>query len=279
MRAIVDLLTHQTALPQIVQVEQTPAAGRSSATPINGRYLLPIVKGAEFPIDTSSYVLAGGPPIDVDGGDVSSISYAYLLAMYPQFGTVYFNPLLTAGHLDELDFTATFKDDSVAPPVYYPVRLQTGREASLLLQTGQMPTHTAVLPVNAGVTPNRPGVMITDAIDISSYTIDPVSGLAVGADQFMVYWKLYDFSVSDDYAGAIAGPLNGLNEPAIRSVSECEQEPTGFSVYLSPDDGDHWCQVGLLEPIAFCEKTTSIRLAFVNTSTSKVYIATYGVLF
>jgi hypothetical protein len=284
MRAVVDLFSHMTSTPLIVQVEQTPAAGSNSATTINGKYLLPIVKGAEFPIDSNSYVLDVGG--DVDGGDISSISYAYLLAMYPQFEHVYFNPLLTAAHVGELDLTTTFKEMNAAPPygpsppndpIYYQVRAQTGRAVG---DAGQMPTHTALLPINNSLTPGsypRPGLMITDEIDIGPYTLDSL-GNPVGADQFLLYWKLYDFSVSSDVAADV-GALAGHNDPAIRTVLETDQEPTGFSAYISPDNGDHWCEVGLLEPVAFCSKTTKVRLAFMNTSSSKVYIATYGVLF
>ena len=267
MRILVDISSHATGHPDIVQVERTPESGLAGATNITGKYAIPVIKGVEFPVDTSSYVLDGGG--DVNGGDVSSISYAHLLAMYPTFGNVYFNPLLTANNVDEIDFMAEFRDDFTPPNVYMlPVRVQTGRPPAFLIPgpAGQMPTHTALLPVNDTGTVQRPGLLITKEIDLTTYAPD-------GADNFMVYWKLFDFHTAPDV-------VNGSqNDPAVRSILEPDQEPMGFAAYLSPDDGATWCEVGLLEPVGFCDKTKKIRLAFVNRSPNKVYVATYAVLF
>lgn len=265
MRVLVDLRSHVSGAPEITQVEQIPNAGDGVA--INGKYVLPIVPGAEFPIDAASYVLDGGG--DVDGEDVSSISFAHLLASYPQFGNIYFNPLLTAGHVGELDLAFTTFHDPVTG-VDTPVRCQTGRDA--LLNAGQMPTHTALLAQNDTGTNARPGLIVTDEIDISPYTG------GVGADEFMIYWKLLDFSVSEDVRSDY-GTTSGQNTPAFRQVYETDQEPSGFSVYITPDNGDHWCEVGLLEPVAFCAKTTGFRVAFRNENDYKIFLAHFAVLF
>lgn len=273
MRILVDLKSHLTGTePLITQIEKVPEIGVPGSTPINGKYLIPVLPGADFRITSSDYVLdALG---NVDGGDVVSISYAHLLARYPMFGHVYFNPLLTDDHVDELDLTATFRDNSGTPPnppVFYPTRAQTGRGTGSP-DSGQMPTHTAILPQNNTVTPSRPGVLITDDIDISSYTG------GVGADEFMAYWHLYDFTVSEDVA-AEYGALAGINTPAVREVQETDPEPTGLSVYISTDSGTNWCGAGLLEPVSFPAKSTEFRVAFVNTGSTKIYLATFGVLF
>lgn len=292
MRVLVDLKSHVVAIqsgqgqqPDITQVEQVPEIG--DPTPINGRYVMPVIRGIDFPVDSSTYVL--NTQGQVDGGDIASITYSHLLSMFPMFGNVYFNPLLTPEHVDELDFTKTFKEVNLPPPdgpsppkqpVYFPVRVQSGREPisqSQTLDPGQMPTHTALLAQNNRVKPPRPGMLITNEIDIGPYTLDG-NGNQVGADDFMLYWKLYDFQVSADIA-ADYGVHAGQNDPAIRSIVEVDQEPTGFSAYISPDDGANWCEVGLLEPVAFCSKTTKIRVAFKNTGSAKVFIATFGVLF
>ncbi len=269
MRIRVDLSSHMTSAdPQIIQVERTPTSGTAGAANINGCYLIPVIKGVDFPIDADSYVLAGPAPGDVDGGDVSSISYAHLLAMYPMFGNVYFNPLLTYKHVEEIDLTATFTDNFTNPPNIYqfPTRIQTGRPSGGPLPQGQMPMNTAILPINPHSLVDRPGVLITNEIDIEPYITD-------GANNFLVYWKLYDFTITHDVANGT------VNDPAIRSVIEPDQEPEDFKVYLSPDNGLSWCEVGLLEPVGFCDKTKKIRLAFVNRSASKIYLATYAVLF
>ena len=272
MRILVDLKSHVTGpTPLITQVEKVPPEGFDGIVPINGKYLIPVIPGADFRITDADYVLDGAG--EIDGGDVSSINYAHLLAMFPMYGHIYFNPLLTDDHVSELDLGAAFKDNSNTPPnppTYYPTRLQTGRYAGSNL--GQMPTHTAVLGLNSAVTPNHPGVMISDDIDISSFTG------GVGADEFMLYWHLYGFYTSDDVV-ASSGAFAGQNTPAVRYVGETEAEPSGFSAYISTDGGANWCDAGLLEPVAFAAKSTTFRVAFLNWSPTKVYIATFAVLF
>jgi len=269
MRILVDLGSHITGDPQITQVERVPPIGVEGQTAINGKYLIPVTPGANVKVDTSSYVLDGGG--EIDGGDVASQSYAWLLAMFPQFENIYFNPLLTEDHVLELDFTQGWNT--------FPTRAQTGREtgAPSGFVEGQAPNMTAILPVNDSMTPSRPGVLVTDLIDIGPFTLD-AGGDPVGTDEFLIYWKLYDFTTTHDVY-AEDGALVGSNTPAIKYALEVDQEPADFEVYFSPDDGVHWIQVGLLEPVAFCEKTTSFRLAFVNHSSTKVYLATFGVLF
>lgn len=272
MRVLVDLKSHVLGSPSIVQVEQDPQLGVAGQIVINGKYALPIMKDVEFPIDETSYILP------VDGGDVSSISFAHLLAMYPMFGTVYYNPLLTATDVTELDLTATFKQyyppDPI--PVFLPTRAQTGR-SNLLPNSGQLPTHTAILAANNTVTPPHPGMLITKEIDIGPYTLDSL-GIPVGADEFMLYWKINSFWISEDISASF-GLNAGTNSPAQRFIQEIDQEPSDFSAYISPDDGDHWSAAGLLEPISFGTKTTKIRLAFTNTARSKVFLAAFAVLF
>lgn len=274
MRILVDLKSHLTDDPQIVQVEKSVELDAAGQVPINGKYAIPVPPGIDFAVNKDSYVLDGGV---VDGGDVVSIAFAHLLAQYPQYGNIYYNPLLTAEHLDELDFDGTFVDRSGEEPVVFTARFQAGRPASDVTDVGQMPTHTALFPVNSGVTPSRPGLLITAPIDISAFTLN-CDGDSVGADEFMVYWKLVGFDFSHDIA-ADFGAQAGINEPALRYLQEVDQEPDDFSAYISTDGGANWCQVGLLEPVAFCDRTKEIMLAFRNDGTSKIYMAHMAVLF
>lgn len=272
MRILVDLKSHVTGSPTITEVTDDPAHGAAGQVAINGRFAIPVPSGTDFPVDSTDYVLNGGI---IDGGDVSSRAFAHLLAMHPMFGNIYFNPLLTDEHVGELDLAASFKVTANPPYLAYP-RFQTGRDAGGA-DDGQMPCHTALLPSNNAVSPTRPGLMITDELDIGPYTQD-CNGNEVGTDQFMLYWKLYDFSMSHDIA-ADYGLHNGKNEPALRYLQEAEQEPTGFSAYITTDGGATWHQAGLLEPIAFCDKTTKVRIAFRNDGTVKRYIACFGLFF
>lgn len=279
MRLIVDLRSHLSnpdPKPEIVQVQRVPALGAEEA--VNGKYVISTPGDIDFPVDAQSYVLdALGR---VDGGDVSSIGFAHLLASMPQYRNVYYNPLLTAAHVSELslDRSEVFVDRSVTPHVTYYPRCQTGREAGVPgAASGQMPTHTAILPANSGILPIRPGLLLTKEIDIGPFTLD-AGGVPVGADEFAVYWKVYSFNVTHDIAADL-GAHAGKNEPALRKIVEVPQEPTGFSVHLSTNDGAQWCRVGLLENVAFCDRSKRIRLAFRNNTSDKMFLACYAVCF
>ena len=270
MRVLVDLRSHLAGTPLITQVERGIPLGQAGKTNINGRFALPLPRGVDFSIDGSSYVLDGGG--DIDGKDVTSIAYAHLLARYPQYKHVYVNPLLTPAQVGQLDFTKQFRDTFTNPPnVYlYAPRVQTGRPnvgAPIAGDAGCMPTHTALLPLNAHATVPRPGVLVTKEIDVGAYTGGQ------GADNFLVHWVLHGFTVGDDVNHG------DTNQPAMRGFYEPDLEPDDFKVYLSTDDGTSWCHTALNDGVGFCDKATKIRLAMVNRSNSKVYVGSYGVLF
>jgi hypothetical protein len=276
MRLLVDLLSHLSSAPEIIQVQQVPVEGAEGDVGINGKYALPVPLDMDFPVDASDHILDGGG--NIDAGSVVSKGFAHLLAAYPQYGNVYFNPLLTSDHVGELvlDQTFWFTDRAQVPPATFYARFQTGRENGVA-DDGQMPTHTALLARNEMMSPERPGLIITDAIDIGPYTLDCDSNPA-GTDEFMVYWKLYAFEVSHDIA-ADAGALADTNTPAIRFLRETPPEPADFKVYLTTDEGANWCEVNLLESVAFCDKTTTVRLAFRNDTAGKIFLASYALLF
>ena len=241
----------------ILQVEKTPELG--DAVPFNGKFVVPIPTGAKVDVDSASYISP------VDGNDVSSLAQAGLLAQYPQYANIVFNPLLAAADVADFDLTTTGPGGEAA-------RVQTGRGAGPA-DTGQAPSMTALLTQNALVSPVRPGCVVTDTIDISGVT----SG--VGADDFMVWWKIYSFSTSDDVLSGY-GATTGLNTPALKSIIEVDQEPASLEVWLSIDDGITWTQMGRLEPTGFCVKNHLLRLAFLNRSTTaKVYLAAYSIMF
>lgn len=260
MRVIVDLGSHITGSPKILQGEKTPNVGTS--LPLNGKFVIPTLEGGQIPLGSTDYVLP------VDGGDLASQTYASLLAQYPMFSNVYFNPLLQDIHVDELDLTASYTD---ANGDVFPTRAQTGRGVGA--NSGNCPGSTAILPVNTKTTPNRPGILITDVINILPFTNN------VGANEFLVFWKIYEFTTSEDIRASY-GLHSGVNSPAIRSIKEIDQEPADFSVYLSSSSScKSWTPVGRLQPLATCSKLSEFRLVFINTGTVKRYLATFGVLF
>lgn len=261
----VNLTSHISGSPRIVQVAHEPSIT------INGGYVIPTPSEDQIPVSSSSYVLP------VDGGDILSQSFANLLARYPQYNHVYFNPLLTDADLDELDLSGTFTDSSVVPPVIYSSRFQTGRAASVGSQTGQMPTSTAILPANTAVSPSRPGLLVTQEIDLSAYALD-CHGNPTGVTEFMPYWCLLGFGVSDDIF-AEDGAFAGANQSVKRTVFTTPQEPAGLTVYLSGNDGASWCPVGAMEPVIFPNPVQKVRMAFVNASSSKLYLAHIALMF
>jgi hypothetical protein len=137
----------------------------------------------------------------------------------------------------------------------------------------------AILPENSAVSPARPGVLVTDTIDIGPYTLDPITGLPVGTDEFLLYWYVYEFTTTQDVHSSF-GATSGQNDPAIRSLVETDQEPADLQVFISINDGTTFVEVQRLVPISFCNKGRLIRIAFKNNSTSqKFYLASYAILF
>lgn len=285
MRILADLrdLVLNPHVPAISEVQKTPDGGEAGRTAINGRFAIPVLRGAEFPVDESSYVQP------VDGSDVSSIAWAHILSAYPMYTNAIFCPLLTPADLLDLDLTAQFKNmvgvNPDDPPVYYPTRAQVGREPGG--GEGLAPMMVAILPLNEAVTPFRPGVLITREFDLPANPMTP--WVLQEADNFLIYWKIYGFDVTHDLA-ADSGGAPG-NEPSVRYLKEIEQEGFGErfgnGVFFSPDNGANWYEVGLLEPLHLCKPTSKFRLAFLNGRSDsapdgtmgKVYLATFGVLF
>ena len=256
MRILADIATHK-----ILQVQSTPDIGESSI--INGKYVIDIPEGSYVEVNSSSYVLNGGV---VDSGSVVSLAFANLLANYPMYDNILFNPLLLASDVNDIDLTAFIPGST-----NFSTRAQVGR-GSVDPQEGLVANSTALLPVNTKASPNKPGVLITDTIDIGPFTG------GIGAREFMVYWKLYTFSTSEDVTSSY-GLTSGLNEPSIKSIIEVDQEPAGFEVLISQDDGTTYFPIGRLEPLAFCDPNTSIRIAFKNSTSQKLYLANYAIMF
>ncbi|MBD3261745.1 MAG: hypothetical protein GF334_08790 [Candidatus Altiarchaeales archaeon] len=261
MRVISDLSSNE-----VLQGEPTPEEGTQSK--MNGRYAVEIPVGS-VEVNAASYT------VPVDGGDMSSLGFSQLLARYPTYENIVFNPLLTTNDVGDLDLAAVIDNTSnqiLASPYTgeYTPRLQTGRFSGV--NVGLAPNSTAMLAVNDHTTPPKPGLIVSDTIDISGVT----GGL--GADSFMVYWRIYQFETSEDIRSSYGG-TSGTNEPAIRYLEETDQEPSLMTVAISNNDGGSWTVVRRFEPVSFCEKGTLVRVAFFNTYPFKLYLANYAILF
>ena len=254
----------------ILQGEKIPELG--DPVPYNGKYAIEIPSFTNVDVDES--VPCADYILPVDGGDLYSRIFQGVLASYPMYDHILFNPLLTNTDMDDLDITA-----ALPLPDGSTTRAQFGRGSTLFQppyqtsnQTGTAPCSVALLPSNKSVTPQRDGLIITTTMDITTET----SG--AGAREFMVYWKIYQFVCTKD-VNAVGGAFAGLNLPALRQIIEVDQEPSELEVFLSVDDGVTYHPIGRLEPTAFCVPGTKIRVAFRNTGDVKYYIASYAVMF
>lgn len=245
MRLLGDLGSLYTGNPKILQMEKTPPLYDS--VPINGKFIVPVIEGTNLLVDASSYILP------VDGGDICSESYAGLLAQFPMFEWIYFNPLLTPANIAEFDLTGGIS--------LFRVRAQIGPS----------PNNVVILPQNTTVAPPREGLLITGQIDVSPQ-------VPAGVDEFMVYWKIYGFELSHDVLSDW-GIYAGENNPAIKTIREVPQEPPGFVVKLSNDDGNSWKICGNLEHSVFLSNDTRLRLKFENHTSDRIYLASYAIMF
>jgi hypothetical protein len=248
MRAYVDLATLLAGDPEVVQIEKSPALGE--VTTINGKFVVPFLEGVN--LDTTAPSV-----LPIDGDDLSSQSYAHLLNRYPSYDHVYFNPLLQVAHINEFDLTA--KD------------ISTGDVFPTRVQTSVAPNRVALPAINSSVSPSRPGMVMTNQIDISAKK-------AAGADDFLVYWKIYRVTHTHDYTSAY-GVHAGENDPSLTQLVEIDQKDSNFQVFISNNDGNTFTQVERLKPLGLCDKGTNIKLMFRNHSTEKIYLATFGFLF
>ena len=261
MRVTANLTTNT-----IIEVGKTPEIGLP--TPFNGRYSVAIPEGSDVEINPSTPIMDPGGVY----GPTTVVNQAYmgLLAQYPMYGNIVYNPLITAQDSADWDMSAGMT--VVGPPplnVLY-VRGQAGRP--LGPDAGNAPNASAILGQNTAVVPPRPGLLITDTIDIGPVTDGH------GSDEFMVWWQIYEFDVGHDVSTEF-GSFAGINAPAIRSISETFQEPAGLEVSLSINDGASYWRVGRLEPITFCSPGSKLRLAFLNRNPNKVYVAAWAIMF
>lgn len=241
----------------IIQAEKSPANGVVRG--YSGKFAIPVPSGASVNLDSSSYVSP------IDGGDVSSLAYDSLLAQYPMYSNIVFNNFLLPADMAALDTAAVYT------PTGDITRAQLGRGAGPL-PTGASPNTVAILGQNNRVAPARPGILVSDTINIG-----PLTG-GLGADEFMVFWHIVALSnthdVSSDY-----GMSAGDNTPAERRLAEAAHNPSGFTVHLSHDDGGTYTTMSRLVPTDFGSMGTLLRIAFRNTGTSNRYLAGYAIIF
>lgn len=238
------------ATNRLVQVTAEPVSPGDSLA-VNGKFLIPCPDGAAYDISPSDN------PTGVAGKAASA-----LLVRYPMYENVSYNFFLDATGMDGID-TA----NPVPGPAGYTVsRCMLGRGGAGPAPTGAAVNSVAILPQNNFAASAEPGLLVTATIDIS--------GVApAGTDEVLVWWHVAQFSTSQD-------TVTGTSpEPAIRTLTYSNQEPAGLSVYASNDDGATWYSVDRLLPVSLVNPGTDLRIAFVNTGSSRIYLLGFAVLY
>lgn len=255
----------------IVQTEETPSLG--TVVSRNGHYAIPLVDSAKISIDETSIVTP-----TTDPASIVAQNFTALLREYPQYSNIVYNALIADTDLDGLDTAAVLNENNPVTATHVS-RLQFGRGTGGPLPSGNAPNSVACLEQNAacpGPGMERPGVIVTDTIDITALTG------GAGATTFAVYWYIYEFSTTPD-VNASFGALAGTNDPAIRQMVEVDQEPADFEVWLSGNNGTWFGGPPLvqrLKPVTFAFPATELRIAFKNTNNlKKRYLAHYALMF
>lgn len=252
---------------EIVQVEKNPPLG--SPVVRNGTYMVPVAEGVRVTVEPGSFVLPSADP-----NSVVARNFAGLLAQFPQYENILYNPLIEGADIGDLD-PAGVLNEGTPVSASYASRFQIGRAPGGPLPAGNAANSVAVLPNNdsAGVGFERPGVLVSDTIDIG-----PVTG-GMGATEFAVYWYLYEFDTTEDVRSSF-GLFAGQNTAALREVTEIDQEVSDLEVFLSANDGANYTQVQRLMPISYCNPVSLMRIAFKNNNPlRKRYVAHYALLF
>jgi hypothetical protein len=237
----------------VIQVGPTPEVG--TVTVVNGKFILDVPEGVRVPdpLPTSTTTLLN----QIFQGLLPGHSYTH----------AHYNALLTGADSGNLDPLARFPVESGPPVRSWGVRAQIGRSGAPS-DNGLAPNSVCIFPNNSKVTPPRPGLLITNTIDVSSQVPE-------GVNNFSVYWKIYSSTTSED----VMNYSTGTNIPALKTVTEIDQQPEGFEVYASTNDGGGYSRVTRMVPCTSCDRGTALRLAFVNHSVSPVFLASYAVLY
>ena len=146
--------------------------------------------------------------------------------------------------------------------------------------TGHIPSRFRV-----GTTPNvacipketsagRNGVGITSNTDITALTNDNT-----GRETFLLYWRIVKKVVSHDVTPV---SLTGYSQATTNTPSKMtyvEASDSEYSVYISENNGNTYEKVTRLTPFSFDQKADAVRVAFLNESSTDLYILSYALMF
>lgn len=253
----------------VVTTQSDPEVGES--TTVNGQFLMVIPPGAAVTVDASS-----------TPATVSLAAATELLVRFPMYDHVLYNWFLDSTDVADLDLSGSAPQPTSGtvaagtPPSMDPgsvPRCQVGR-GSGPAPTGVAPNSVALLAPNLVDTPGATfGCIVTNAVDLTPY--NPVTP---GTDNVMMWWEIATVTTTEDIAHGY-GTTAGQNTPSLRRLEKVDQEPPGFMVYVSVDDGASWYEAPYLQPTDLVTSGTDLRIAFVNETSEKVYLTGFAVLF
>jgi hypothetical protein len=134
-----------------------------------------------------------------------------------------------------------------------------------------VPTRIQLRPVP----PTNTQITVVASGGVVGYTIVEAHP---GTDEVMMWWKINRMTTTEDQ-GSTQATTPTLNSPAVKSLVEISQEDPNLLVYASVDDGASWYRIPYLEPIDLINAGTELRIAFLNTGGSKLYVEGFCVLF
>lgn len=214
-------------------------------TPINGRYIIPIPDGAAVAITATD------TPESVAVKAVSA-----LLVRYPMYEHAAYNYFLSAADMGGIDMDVTVPSPITSTKPRCMVGRGSGSPSGVSLNT------VAIMPRNPNTVPTLPGLLVSNVIDISGT-------VPAGTDEVLLWWQIASYTNSGDT------PL----APTARTITIGDQEPVGFSAYVSNDDGVTWYPADRLLPVDLVAAGADLRVAFVNTGSSRVYLLGFAVLY
>lgn len=259
-RIVVDIASNK-----ILQVEKTPEVNESRV--FNGRFALPIPEGSSVDVDDNTFFFPQSDPESLTARLAGA-----LLARFPMYENIVYNFFVESDDINELDEAILPAVSSPGAGLQVRTRAQTGRGSDIGAPTGNVANRTALLPQNNATPTARPGMLVTKTVDIAPFTG------GAGADEFLMWWYIYSKDTSEDIASDF-GIFAGENDPAYANLTEIDQEPAPFQVYISHDDGATWTSIGRLEPTDLVTFDTNVRVLFVNTGNQKVYLGAYAFMF
>lgn len=263
-----------TSPPRILHTR--PDQPEGEVTTVNGQFVLPVPPGTAVEVTSSSHITPQ------DATSIPALIAAELLIRYPMYDHVLYDFLLESTDIAGYDLAPGVVAPiaaNVTPPgpswaalIPSPngARCQIGRGAGPG-PVGTAPGSVAIAPKNTAKAAPNYGHLVTVLNDISIASPS-------GTDDVMMWWFVTQMSTTTDILHGFGASL-GLEAPALRQMTELDQELADFFCYVSNDDGVTWYLADYLTPTDLTVGGTDIRVAFLNASTSKVYLLGWALLY